>query len=110
MIWRAFLRDCLWLQTQQAGLTITFTVTIQQQSRTPVALNSPIYTDLPCIAEARVGGCNCIFPFTYNGHTYNQCTGVEETSPWCALETGDDGSFEPHRNDWSFCDSPTTCH
>ena len=46
------------------------------------------------------------------------CTFVQETSPWCALEVGgkghgdddDPNAFEPHINDWAFCDSPTTCH
>lgn len=38
----------------------------------------------------------------------------QETNPWCALEvsgksSNDPNEFEPHTNDWAFCDSPTTC-
>ena len=54
-------------------------------------------------------GRACAFPFTYKDRTYTQCTQVDETTPWCALETEGDGTFDPHRNDWAFCTGPAEC-
>ena len=69
------------------------------------AAASAVATGVP----APRGDCACAFPFTYKDRTYTQCTQVDETTPWCALETEGDGTFDPHRNDWAFCTGPAEC-
>ena len=93
--------------TVDAEVTVTFRVTIVRQTVLPVPLGSPTYTQ-PCVPAPR-GDCACAFPFTYKDRTYTQCTQVDETTPWCALETEGDGTFDPHRNDWAFCTGPAEC-
>eukprot|EP01045_Picozoa_sp_COSAG04_P004773 COSAG04_NODE_212_length_20108_cov_107.515418_9_plen_444_part_00 len=95
--------------TVAAEVTIIFTVTIVRQTIQPVPLDSPTYTRPPCILASPRGDCACVFPFTYKDRTYAQCTQVDETAPWCALETRRDGTFDPHRNDWAFCTGPASC-
>jgi len=48
-------------------------------------------------------GNPCVFPFTYNGETYNQCTstGSENGQSWCATQIDDNG--EVVRNKWEDC-------
>ena len=29
----------------------------------------------------------CVFPFTYNGRTYNQCTNVDSSAIWCSVSS-----------------------
>jgi len=47
----------------------------------------------------------CVFPFTYSGQTYNQCTTdtSENGAPWCAVEVDEDGEVIP--NAWDDCHS-----
>ena len=45
----------------------------------------------------------CIFPFTYDGVSYNECTTEGEGGLWCATEVYDDGNWKA----WKICDE--TC-
>jgi len=41
-------------------------------------------------------GDQCVFPFKYGGLTYNECTNIDHTEPWCyTTETG---------SRWAECD------
>merc|ERR1719259_192326 len=53
-------------------------------------------------------GQKCVFPFTYRGKTYRQCTFDSTTNgkAWCAYETREDGSAVPGK--WEDCD-PSLC-
>ena len=53
------------------------------------------------LACRTVGEDPCVFPFTYRGNTYNECTTVDEPEPWCSTETTDDGSFIS--GEWASC-------
>jgi len=48
---------------------------------------------------------HCVFPFTYEGQTYNQCTSAssDNGAPWCATEVDGDGVVV--RNTWEDCQS-----
>merc|ERR1712128_152919 len=48
-------------------------------------------------------GSKCIFPFEYEGQTYNQCTtqGSENAQAWCATKV--DSSGVVVRNFWEDC-------
>ena len=35
----------------------------------------------------------CVFPFTYNNITYNQCTNADHNQTWCATEVDADGNY-----------------
>ena len=50
----------------------------------------PFYT-LACMTND--DNSLCVFPFTYSGTTYNECTSADEPEPWCATETSDAGNF-----------------
>merc|ERR1712158_244392 len=47
---------------------------------------------------------NCVFPFSYEGVTYNKCTnaGSENGAAWCATEV--DANGEVVRNTWEDCE------
>merc|ERR1711953_1166769 len=45
-----------------------------------------------CIA-ADQSSCECVFPFKYNGVTYNTCTRDGEDKEWCATGTNADGEY-----------------
>ena len=46
-------------------------------------------------------GKKCVFPFKYNGKTYNKCTTVDNgNTEWCATEVKTDGNYK----DWGNCD------
>merc|ERR1712018_65208 len=52
-------------------------------------------TDGPSPSEEKCRTNNnvkCVFPFKYNGKTYNKCTSVESDVPWCATQVGRDGT------------------
>ena len=41
----------------------------------------------------------CVFPFTYNDITYNQCTHYHDQA-WCATEVDADGNYN---GNWKVC-------
>ena len=45
------------------------------------------------------GGASCVFPFTYRGKSYSQCTTVDRKQSWRATQSGDVGSH----NKWGHC-------
>merc|ERR1712079_849090 len=45
-----------------------------------------------CIA-ADQSSCECVFPFKYNGVTYNTCTRDGEDKEWCATGPNADGEY-----------------
>merc|ERR1712110_160395 len=55
-------------------------------------------------------GSPCVFPFTYGGQEYTQCTYADSPLPWCPTATQADGSVIT--NSWGDCDvtsSTTSC-
>merc|ERR1711936_1089727 len=55
-------------------------------------------------------GSPCVFPFTYGGVEYSQCTYADSPLPWCATATQADGSVIT--NSWGDCEvtsSTTSC-
>jgi hypothetical protein len=44
--------------------------------------------------------CACVFPFTYSGVTYDECTDVADTQTWCATSVDADGAYE---GNWIYC-------
>ena len=61
-------------------------------------------------------GKECVFPFNFNGVTYNACTldgnADDETEPWCSTLTDSNGDHVGGQGNWGFCSSncgnPTT--
>jgi hypothetical protein len=56
-----------------------------------------------CGGTANANGSKCLFPFTYNGVDYNECTLVNSFStwrPWCTTEKGGVGEDDK----WGYCD------
>ena len=49
----------------------------------------------------KVVGAPCVFPFTYNGVTYTDCTSVDDGQAWCSTATDDDGNHI--NNFWGYC-------
>merc|ERR1711988_1163300 len=37
--------------------------------------------------------CQCIFPFSYGGVSYTDCTDVDESNLWCATSLDDNGEY-----------------
>ena len=35
----------------------------------------------------------CVFPFKYYGVTYNGCTSIDYSEPWCSVATDDNGNY-----------------
>ena len=44
----------------------------------------------------------CVFPFTYQGVEYSQCSYADSPRPWCATATRSDGTVITNR--WGDCD------
>ena len=40
---------------------------------------------LDCSSTVTENGYCCVFPFKYKGKTYDSCTFVDGSKPWCAL-------------------------
>eukprot|EP00808_Paulinella_micropora_P021069 g25880.t1 len=60
-----------------------------------------------CSTEGLNGtNLTCIFPFTVDGITFEECTEYGGYSPWCALETDETGTFIDGMH-WMFC--PDLC-
>ena len=41
----------------------------------------------------QMGGLPCIFPFTYNDKTYNECSNSGGTCSWCATKVDNSGAY-----------------
>ena len=54
---------------------------------------------LECVG-ADENPCKCVFPFKYNGVTYNTCTMDGEEALWCATGTNADGEYV---GDYGWC-------
>ncbi|XP_038598480.1 LOW QUALITY PROTEIN: cation-independent mannose-6-phosphate receptor [Tachyglossus aculeatus] len=61
------------------------------------------YTDGdPCSPETEDGD-TCVFPFTYNGKSYEECTAEGRTKAWCATTPNYDRDHK-----WGFCRPSTS--
>ena len=49
-------------------------------------------------------GSVCVFPFTYGGGEYNQCSYADSPVPWCATATQADGKYLPPPSSPPSCD------
>ena len=48
-----------------------------------------------CVATGgSIEGEKCMFPFQYDGETYNSCTTADETKLWCKTDVG---------GNWGYC-------
>lgn len=54
-------------------------------------------------------GKACVFPFTYLGVTYNECTSVGETWPWCATKVDKNGGWMKGEDDWCHKECDKDC-
>eukprot|EP00041_Stephanoeca_diplocostata_P000092 m.13349 g.13349 ORF g.13349 m.13349 type:complete len:1437 (+) comp10091_c0_seq3:247-4557(+) len=45
---------------------------------------------------------DCIFPFRYNGISYDKCTMVDQNVPWCAIDVDESGDYV---GEWGVCSS-----
>ena len=47
----------------------------------------------------------CVFPFSYNGQTYNECITVNDPQgkPWCSVEVDRNGVHVSNRARWGHC-------
>jgi len=53
------------------------------------------------------GGKECVFPFTYNGHNYKECTKEDNNNVfWCATSTDRNGNYQ--KGEWGNCNSDCT--
>ena len=52
-------------------------------------------------------GQKCIFPFNYEGTTYDKCTSDDNDQPWCAYEVDSSGTLI--EDEWGNCDAACTC-
>ena len=54
-------------------------------------------------------GKACVFPFNFNGVTYNACTldgnTAGQTEPWCSTLTDANGDHIGSQGNWGFCSS-----
>jgi len=57
----------------------------------------------PCLANqgSKIVNQPCIFPFTYQGLTYNDCTTDGDKIPWCATATDKNGHLI--LDQWGYC-------
>ena len=74
-------------------------------------MDIPLYSKAGCSAdfcvttEESVKNCTaCVFPFTYQGITYTECTYVGGYSkPWCGTKTDENGIYQS--GNWGFCNT-----
>merc|ERR1712055_1126563 len=52
-----------------------------------------------------VDGANCVFPFTFNGVVYTECTTVLDAKPWCSTLTDQNGNHVTDQRKWGYCAS-----
>ena len=53
---------------------------------------------LDCPSTVTEKGYCCVFPFKYKGKTYDSCTFVDGSKPWCALTSDYDTDKK-----WGYC-------
>ena len=53
-------------------------------------------------------GANCVFPFTYEGVVYTECTTVGDDKPWCSTLTDQNGNHVGDQGKWGYCASNCT--
>jgi len=66
-----------------------------------------------CTGCGTVEGDSCVFPFTYQGTTYTECTTQDNNgSLWCALDTDVGGNWRNDLHTWGNCEAGCTvgCH
>jgi len=51
-------------------------------------------------------GANCVFPFTFKGEVYTECTTVDspdDETPWCSTLTDENGNHVGLQGKWGYC-------
>merc|ERR1719264_293745 len=48
------------------------------------------------------GGSPCVFPFTFQGTTFTECTAEKDRLPWCATKLDQEGNYI--EDQWDYCD------
>jgi len=56
--------------------------------------------------QAEFYDSSCVFPFTYNGVTYDSCTSVGSDKPWCSYDKVYAGNWGYCQEDDQYCSCP----
>jgi len=102
--------------TSVLGWVKNTTVTCADQTSTEeppptgptVPPTDPPTTETPTSCKANDGpanGADCIFPFIFNGVTYNGCTTVQDTRLWCSTSTDSSDNHIGGQGNWGYCNS-----
>jgi len=91
----------------ECGCCLTCAKDLGDQCGGPFQISGTCARDLRCLRQCECKTTtekSCVFPFTYQGETYNSCTkaGSENSAAWCATQVDDAG--EVVRNTWEDCE------
>ena len=70
---------------------------------------SILFTDKCITIDGPSNGTACVFPFIYNGVTYEACTMFIDVKPWCSTMVDDNGVLINGQGNWGYCDSECPC-
>ena len=62
------------------------------------------------VRGGRDPGANCVFPFTFYGEVYTECTTIDGAAPkpWCSTLTDQNGNAVMGQGKWGYCASNCT--
>ena len=67
----------------------------------------PCFTDKCITVDGADNGTTCVFPFTFDGVTYEACTMDNDVKPWCSTMVDDKGVHV--KGKWGYCDPECPC-
>ncbi|TRY78636.1 hypothetical protein TCAL_14433 [Tigriopus californicus] len=71
------------------------------EDEAPLNFSDPAYSPVSSFCKNKA--VECVFPFTYNGDSFDTCTSVDTEFSWCATLVDSDGNMV--ENFWGECDA-----